>query len=224
MEAASNDMGRRAQHKPDELRELILDATHRIVLDRGIGQLSAREIARAIGYAPGTLYNMYHNLDEILLRVQVRMLEQLDRKLAHEMEGSSGIEAVRTYAAGYVTFAHKQPRLWSLLSEHNLPGDVEPPAWFAAAMTAQKTRLELPLAAIMGTKDAKAFGHAAGTLWAVIHAMTSRSINSKLGRLDVDTAMLQVTDVVDAYLQGLANRSARRSATTRLRETSTAAR
>ena len=68
-------MGRRSQHTPEELRELILTATRRIVEERGFRALSAREIAREIGYAPGTLYNMYENLDEILLRVEARVLK-----------------------------------------------------------------------------------------------------------------------------------------------------
>jgi hypothetical protein len=51
-------MGRRSVHSPEELRQLILDASQTIVERNGITGLSAREIARMIGYSPGTLYNI----------------------------------------------------------------------------------------------------------------------------------------------------------------------
>ncbi len=55
-------MGRRAVHSPEELRQLILDASRTIVETNGISGLSAREIARVIGYSPGTLYNIFETL------------------------------------------------------------------------------------------------------------------------------------------------------------------
>ncbi len=45
-------MGRRSIHTPEELRELIIDATTAIVEQQGLEGLSAREIAKRIGYSP----------------------------------------------------------------------------------------------------------------------------------------------------------------------------
>ena len=66
-------MGRRSVHSPEELRQLILDASQTIVERNGITGLSAREIARMIGYSPGTLYNIFENLDDVLLTLQVQL-------------------------------------------------------------------------------------------------------------------------------------------------------
>ena len=60
-------MGRRSTHSPQQLRELILDAAQEIIDVHGLAGLSAREIARRIGYSPGTIYNMFDNLDDCLL-------------------------------------------------------------------------------------------------------------------------------------------------------------
>lgn len=211
-------MGRRSQHKPEELRQLILDAAHRIVEANGVSQLSAREIARAIDYAPGTLYNMYQNLDEILLRVQVRLLNQLDDRLARDMDGAVGADAVRCFAGSFVAFAHAQPRLWSLLGEHVMPAEPALPVWFVKPLEAPIVRLEPPLAVVMRSNDAKAIRRAARTLWCVVHGMTAMSVCAKFGQLDNNTMTHQVTDVIDAYLTGLAARAAKRSTTSRFRE------
>ena len=75
-------MGRRSTHTPQQLRELILDAAQDIIQVQGLAGLSAREIARRIEYSPGTIYNMFENLDDVVLHVEARVLEALDKRLS----------------------------------------------------------------------------------------------------------------------------------------------
>ena len=75
-------MGRRSAHTSDELRGLILSAARDIIETEGLTALSAREIARRIGYSAGTLYNIFDNLDDIRLTLQIDMLEDLSGKLS----------------------------------------------------------------------------------------------------------------------------------------------
>src|SRR6266852_5031793 len=75
-------MGRRSTHTPQQLRELILDAAQEIIQVQGLAGLSAREIARRIEYSPGTIYNMFENLDDVVLHVEARVLDALDKRLS----------------------------------------------------------------------------------------------------------------------------------------------
>ena len=70
-------MGRRSIHTPDELRELIIEATTSIVEQDGLEGISAREIAKRVGYSPGTFYNVFENLDDLLLIIEARLLDGL---------------------------------------------------------------------------------------------------------------------------------------------------
>ena len=70
-------MARRSNHAPEVLREMILDAAGTLIKSGGLSGLSAREIARIIGYSPGTLYNVYANLDDIVLHVEARVLDTM---------------------------------------------------------------------------------------------------------------------------------------------------
>ena len=74
-------MGRRSTHTPEQLRQLILDAAQSIIETNGLAGLSAREIARRIGYSPGTIYNVFQNLDDVVLHIEARVLDALDERL-----------------------------------------------------------------------------------------------------------------------------------------------
>lgn len=203
MNGAGDEMGRRSQHTPEQLRTLIVDAARRIVETNGIAKLSAREIARAIGYAPGTLYNMFENLDEILLRVELQVLEELDKELERALNGASGSSAILRYATTYASFAHARSHLWRLLNEHQPTDPSNLPQWYVAAIQAPIVRLEGPLSTALDANDQVALRRAARTLWRMIHGMTMLTTSSKLGPSEGSEAEAQIKELVGNYLSGL---------------------
>ena len=100
-------MGRRSVHTPEELRELILKAATELIERGGLASLSAREIARAIGYSPGTLYNVFENLDDLVLTIEARMLDQLSARLIESLNGSDPSQRIFKLAHAYLRFTHQ---------------------------------------------------------------------------------------------------------------------
>ena len=190
---------------------MILDAAQRIVETQGASQLSAREIAREIGYAPGTLYNLFRNLDEILLHVEAELLTDLDRALSEAMESKKGAEAVHRFASRYAAFAYDHSKLWTLLQEHHLADGQLSPDWYLDKINAPIARLEPALAKISGTMDVESTSRTARALWSAIHGIIQIATTEKFGRLSKAAAMEMVEDVVHHYVAGLAAQRTKRS-------------
>jgi AcrR family transcriptional regulator len=70
-------MARRSDHTRDELHRLALDAARRITEREGLRGLRARQIARDIGYTIGTLYNLFEDLDDLILHLNGETLDAL---------------------------------------------------------------------------------------------------------------------------------------------------
>ena len=126
---AAHSMGRRSVHSPEELRQLILDASQTIVERSGITGLSAREIARMIGYSPGTLYNIFENLDDILLTLQVQLQARTVEHLKRVPFGPDGEKNIEALTQAYVDFALANRRMWNLFLAHSLPPGSTMPAF-----------------------------------------------------------------------------------------------
>ena len=139
-------MGRRSTHTPLQLRQLILDAAQEIIVAGGLASLSAREIARRIGYSPGTIYNMYENLDDVVLNVEARVLDALDARLAAVLVETGSPVQVPQLALAYLAFTQENPRLWNLLFEHHLPAGTELPPWYQEKLEGLMGRIETALA------------------------------------------------------------------------------
>lgn len=196
-------MGRRSVHTGQELRELILQAAQDLIQSDGLAGLSAREIARRIEYSPGTIYNVFENLDDVVLHVEARLLDALDARLGALPTDADPVETVRHLAKSYLQFTHEHPKLWNLLFEHHMPPGSVVPAWYQQKLEGLMRKVEQSLVPLLGSEDPLLLQRAARVLWAGVHGITSLSTADKLSNVTTESAGPLVDDLVTNYLAGI---------------------
>lgn len=204
-------MGRRSAHTAEELRELIIQAATELIQESGFGGLSAREIARRISYSPGTLYNVFEDLDDLVLTIEGRLLDQLLSELGEVPDNADPSEKVRRLAEVYVNFTRGHPKLWNLLFEHHLPAGREIPAWYRQKLEALMSKVEEALQPLADDVDPETVRRSAKTLWAGVHGITSLSTAEKLSVISTESAGPLLDDLVSTHLAGLAAIRSRRA-------------
>lgn len=202
-------MGRRSVHTPDELRENILQAATELISTNGLDGLSAREVARRIGYSAGTIYNVFDNLDDLILTIEGRMLDALDAKLDALAKSGETRHDLLALAETYLAFTHANPKLWNLLFEHHLPAGVDVPQSYRAKLERLLGRIETAMAPLFDGESDVERKRAARVLWAGVHGITSLSTADKLSNVSTESAWPLVKDLVETYLDGLKVQHAR---------------
>ena len=109
---------------------MILDAATGLIDRDGPAGLSARAVARKIGYSVGTLYNLFDDLDDLVWQVNGRTLDSLEANLAASATGSGAEQRVRRLAQTYLDFVTTYPKRWALVLENRSSG-AEPPRWYS---------------------------------------------------------------------------------------------
>ena len=196
-------MGRRSTHTPEQLRQLILDAAQSIIETNGLAGLSAREIARRISYSPGTIYNMFQNLDDVVLHIEARVLDALDERLTASLADGPPQEKVSRLADAYLSFTQERPKLWNLLFEHYMPADSQAPAWYQQKLELLMSRVETAMAPLFPPGAELERNRAARVLWAGVHGITSLATANKLSNVTNEAASLIVRDLIQNYLAGV---------------------
>lgn len=197
-------MGRRSIHTAEELRELILTSTTELIESEGLAGLSAREIARRIGYSPGTLYNVFDNLDDLVLTIEGRLLDRLAQSLQAVPETDQPKSRLKNIAMAYLSFTHENPKLWNLLFEHHMQAGAEIPLWYQEKLESLLAEVERELGRLIPESNGGQVKRAARVLWAGVHGITSLSTTDKLAIITTDAAGPLVEDLIDHYLSGLA--------------------
>ncbi len=195
-------MGRRSLHTADELRELILSASTELIQEAGLGGLSAREIARRINYSPGTLYNSFENLDDLVLTIEGRLLDGLLDTLSAIPPGGTPREQVHKVASAYLSFAAQNPKLWNLIFEHHLPASQSVPDTYRQKFEALMGKVEDALRPLGKGHSDEDIKRAARVLWAGMHGISSLSSADKLSIIAADDAGALMDNLVSNYLDG----------------------
>lgn len=196
-------MGRRSSHSPEELRELIIGASTALITDGGLLAFSAREVAKRIGYSPGTIYNVFNNLNELILTIEGRLLEQLAQELDKVSSDLTTKDRILALAHTYLNFTATNPKLWNLLFEHHLPKDAYIPDWYKDKLDGLMSRVMnviLPLMPSAGVEDVK---RSAQVLWAGLHGISSLATAEKLSSVTSENAVMLVDQLVCTYVNGL---------------------
>lgn len=196
-------MARRADHSREELYENALTAAQNIVESDGFRALTARNVADAIGYSPGTLYNVFANLDDMIVHLNARTLDALYDRLVPEKPAGGADESLRRLLDGYLGFLEDHPHLWNVLFEYALPDGQETPAWYARKVERVLGLLEDALVPLFPADGAEARANAARTLWAGLHGICSLSGSGKLRVVTAQPVRTMAEDLVANYVAGL---------------------
>ncbi len=122
-------MARRGHHTLGEIKDMVLVAAEDLVVEGGLTQLRVRNIAVKIGYTVGSIYMVFDNMDDLILHVKGRTLDEL----AEEMESthcSSPGQCLEKLASTYIHFASQNFNRWTMVFDHRLPESVEVPEWY----------------------------------------------------------------------------------------------
>jgi len=109
-------MGRRSDHSREELQALIVDATLSLVKQKGASNVTARQIAQAVGYTPGMLYSIFTNLQDIFLHVNQVGVQTLFGMCTNAQHTSTHpAESILAMGLAYLRFAEDHTHQFDLM-------------------------------------------------------------------------------------------------------------
>ena len=196
-------MGRRNEHTREELREIALQAAENLVATQGLAGLSTRKVVSGIGYTVGSLYMVFHSLDELILQMNERTLDALYQKLAAAIADRPppGV-AIRALARAYITFALTETPRWLAVYQHRLPEGHTVPDSFSDKVARMFDLVQRELALLCPRRSPEDLMLATRALWSGIHGVCILGFDQKLESVG-GRSVAQVTDsLLDNYLAG----------------------
>ncbi len=198
-------MARRSDHSREELYDMALEAARQIAEKEGLRGLKARRIAREIGYTIGTLYNLFEDLDDLIVHLNGRTLDDLYQVFARvKLDGEPDV-ATRALAACYIQFTRNHPKLWDILFEHHLPDGRELPEWHREKIGQLLDVVERALAPLFPAGQEAERHHCARVLWSSLHGICSLESTGKL--VETESVEALSDSLISNYLVGLRHRT-----------------
>ena len=193
-------MARRSEHTQEQIREMVLSAAENIVIEEGFNALTVRKVAMEIGYTVGSIYMVFENMDDLIMHVKGRTLDELAAALEALAAPACAEEHILALANVYLQFAHQHFNRWRMIFE--AIKDVPVPEWYQEKTRDMFSIVERPFRKLLQDHDPKQAHLAAQALWSGVHGTCVLSLNGSLGRVGAENAETTVRTLVQHFVQG----------------------
>jgi AcrR family transcriptional regulator len=194
-------MARRSDHTREELYRMILDAARQATERDGLRALKARQIARDIGYTIGTIYNLFEDLDDLVVHMNGETLDELLAVCSRATSGNGPVEDLYALAERYLEFTGKNPNLWNAIFEHKRPPGHRFPDWYEKKIASLLVLEERALAPLFPPGSDDAVAHHALVLWTSLFGMAAVETSDRLPA--GQSARSLVRTLIETYVAGL---------------------
>ena len=193
-------MARRSEHTLEQLREMVLRAAENIVIEEGFNALTVRKVAMEIGYTVGSIYMVFQNMDDLIMHVKARTLDELSDELSEQQTFDSIEEHIQALADTYLTFASRNFNRWRMIFE--AIKDVPVPDWYQQKVHEMFLIVEDLLQRLCPDQSKEQASLATQALWSGVHGVCVLALNGSLGRAGTDNAQATVRLLVQNFIRG----------------------
>lgn len=189
----------------DRVRTKLLAAAEAIIANEGYAAVQARRVATEAGCAIGTVYNIYGDIDGLILAANTRTLSDLAVALKDAQIRSEGqdLEArLMSLANAYLDFATLNQLRWRAVFEHRLPDDYPIPQAFLDDRRGLLALIESEIGDT-GPSDPEERQDAARALFSATHGNVLLALDAKLGPFEPDRCERQIRFLVHHVVIGL---------------------
>jgi|TARA_R110002124_G_scaffold30599_4_gene104959 AcrR family transcriptional regulator len=197
------EMARRKDHTREELKEMSVISARKIIAAQGLSNLNMRRIAGDIGYTVGTLYNVFEDMDDLMMHINAATLDSLYEALEKDVPQTekNAARALKKIAKTYIRFATENFNLWNVLTNYEQMTEEDRPDWYMEK-TAQLFRMvEAHLAPVC--KTAAKAERSAKILWASVHGICVLGLNGRLDITGADPVQSLTDTLIENYMKGL---------------------
>ena len=195
-------------HDKASLKEAIIEAAFQIVLHKGEKELTMRKLTQEVGCALGMPYKIFSSLDEIILCINARTLDNLYANLEEIKRSTSSkslYPSIHALAHGYVTFAKDNPSLWKMLFSYTINDEqlIPAPDWYTEKVqklfTLVEETLREKLPSPLSEQELQITAHC---LWSSVHGITSLVLGGTFERTPYSDSNKLLESLLSRYLEG----------------------
>ena len=188
----------------DRLKVRLLQVAETVLATEGLPAVQARRIAQDAACSVGTIYNIFGDIDGLILAANERTLHDLGRVLQASARRAAGRDLktrLMALAIAYLDFATVNKLRWRAVFEHRLPDNRELPEGYARDRRALLALIGFQLESTIADPEARS--DAAHALFSAVHGIVLLSLDAKLGPFEPATCERQTRFVVEHVVQGL---------------------
>lgn len=175
-------MAGKVEKRKAELREKLILAAERRIESSGLAALRARDLASEVGCAVGAIYNVFDDLDALVLAVNGRTFKKLGIAVSQSLEGAEGlppVERLIRMSNAYLGFAGDNYMRWRTLFDIDMTASGVPD-WYAHELAQLFANIAQPVAELFPDLKGRETDLMVRALFSAIHGIVILGLQNRI--------------------------------------------
>ncbi len=167
----------------EDLRKRLVEIAERTIHNDGISGLRARDLAREAGCALGAIYNVFADLNQLVLAVNGRTFLRLGAEVRNAVAACPAENAedqLVAMALAYRMFAIENRNAWLALFDLRLSSDDDVPDWYWQEMGALFEIIAAPLRRLHPETSPEDLDLLVRTLFSAVHGIVLLGVEKRI--------------------------------------------
>ncbi len=181
------------------LREALIDAAEAQIKAGGLSTLKARLLAQAAGCSVGAIYNIFEDLDALVMAVNARTFRVLGAFVSTQVEGAadqSPNTQLVVMSHAYLHFAAEHTYLWRALFDLEMSVDGKVPDWYLLELRAVFGLIASPLAQLFPDMKRDALDLMVRALFSSVHGIVLLGLERRISAVPQDQIEMMLSQVL----------------------------
>ncbi len=194
-------MARKTAERRTQLRDKLIDAAEQIITTHGADAIKARDLAGMAGCSVGAIYNVFHDLNELIMAVNGRTFRRLGAHVSGILEGQdiAPQNKLIVMGHGYLDFAAKNTLPWRALFDLKMSTDMTVPDWYLAELGQVFGLIAAPLREIFPDWDDDRIDLMTRALFSSVHGIVSLGLERRISGVPME----RIEDMIAVVLTNI---------------------
>ncbi len=194
-------MARKTEARRTALRDKLIDAAEQIITTHGTGAIKARDLAGMAGCSVGAIYNVFHDLNELIMAVNGRTFRRLGAHVSGVLAGHDIAPQNQLIIMGhaYLDFAAKNTLAWRALFDLQMSTDMKVPDWYLAELGQVFALIAAPLRDIFPDWDDDRIDLMTRALFSSVHGIVALGLERRISGVPME----RIEDMIAVVLTNI---------------------
>jgi AcrR family transcriptional regulator len=181
------------------LRDKLVAVAEARIEHAGLASLRARDLATDAGCSLGAIYNVYEDLNAVVMAVNGRTFRKLGTVVASSVADAASIppnQRLIIMSNAYLHFAAEHKNLWRALFDLQMSSDGVVPDWYLAALRDLFQHIAEPLAEIFPDKNAADLDLMTRALFSSVHGIVLLGLEKRISGVPIENVEQMISQVL----------------------------
>ncbi len=197
-------MSEKTRARREALRDTLVDAAERRIVEHGLNGVKARDLAQEAGCSVGAIYNVFDDLTALFMQVNLRSFQQLDRAITASQTGleqAPPVRALEAMALAYLRYASENTNRWRALFDLELPDEADLSNWYLTQLRGLFGHIRGALVRLWPGRAPDEIDMMTRTLFASVHGITLLGLERRFANIPPE----QVGRMISGLLAEIGN-------------------